>query len=612
MKKVLTLLLVCLMATSLVACSKNEPTTNPDATPGASGLATLVVGTPELTGSYTDGWGNSSYDKNIKDLIHGYEFYAISDAGEYVLNPTVVKAVTSELDDAGNKTYTFELQENLKWSDGTAITANDYAFYTLFSAAPETLENEGIFSTGDSLVGYEAFHSGESDVFEGVKVLGDYTLALTIDAKNLPYFYETAYVNTMAVFPMHVIATDGAIESSDAGAKFTGDMSAAALLVNETFRFNPTVVSGAYTFVSLENGAATVKKNPEFLGNFEGKIPAIDQVVVKTINQTLSADLVEQGGANGGIDIAAGEIEGAKIEQIKASESASYASYPRNGFGYLAFHTDFGPVAEQEVRQAVAYVLDRNAFVQNVVGGYGVITNGEFGLSQWMYTDNKEAMETELINYTYDISKANESLDASSYKFEADGTTPWDTTKASSEYYRYNAAGEVLEIRHLGANENIVTDTIQVELAKGAELVGIKFVLEMTDFDTLLNHYYKGPGMGEDRMYHTFNLAVGFTPVFDPYYSGHSDFLGTNYNSCQINNAENDALIEDLRATDPEDKEGYSAKWLAYQKHWNAFLPQIPLYANTYFDFYNNRVEGLETTPDHDWAADIYDITIAG
>jgi peptide/nickel transport system substrate-binding protein len=130
MKKLLSLAVIALVALSMAACA-------PTPTTPAEGKGTVVIGTPAFSGNLIAGFGNSAYDVIVRDMIWGYSTYTTTIGGEIVLDTTAVKTVTTSLDDAGNKTYTFELNTNLKWSDGTAITADDYVFGMLFAASPE-------------------------------------------------------------------------------------------------------------------------------------------------------------------------------------------------------------------------------------------------------------------------------------------------------------------------------------------------------------------------------------------------------------------------------------------------------------------------------------------
>src|SRR5690606_14241767 len=129
----------------------------------------------------------------------------------------------------------------------------------------------------------------------------------------------------------------------------------------------------------------------------------------------------------------------------------------------------FGPTKYAEVRRALGYLIDRNVIVDQFLGGYGSIVNGPFLGSEWFYQSNKDELDSKIINYTISINKANEELDKSPYKFEADGKTPFDPQKATrnNEYYRYDSNGNILEINHLSASM-VVSDLIDDEMSENA------------------------------------------------------------------------------------------------------------------------------------------------
>ena len=183
-----------------------------------------------------------------------------------------------------------------------------------------------------------------------------------------------------------------------------------------------------------------------------------------------------------------------------------------------------------EVRRAIAYLIDRNVFLDQFLGGFGSLVNGPYGEAQWFYQETKAELDEVLTNYTLNVAKANEELDASPYKFEKDGETPFDPTKARSDYtyLRHDANGNALEINHLSASAE-VGNLINLSLQEEAWKVGLKFNFTNTeDFDLLLNHYYYGSSIKrKERRYHSFNLATNFTSAYDPIIHEHSD-LGWN------------------------------------------------------------------------------------
>jgi len=593
-KSLLLTLAVALVLVSLVGCGPKVDT------------KTLIVGSPEISGNFIPGFGNNAYDVWVRNLILGYSTYATTPAGEIVLNETVVKNLTTEVDDVGNKTYTFTIHDDLKWNNGNPITAADYVFYILWYASPQWVEAGASSTVGEGLIGYTPYYKGEVDRFKGVSLIDDHTFSVTIDANELPYFYETTYASFMPV-PMDVWAPGATIDQNEDGVKIAGvDLKEATSKIASEERFAPTVTAGPYKFVSFENNAVTVEMNEHFKGTFDGKTPKLETIIIRSINQATDVDQV----INGEIDMVTGVIEGEKIEKAKADKNTVAHWYARNGFGGFFMHCDFGPTAVKEVRHALAYLMDRDEIIKNVLGGYGSVTNGHYGLAQWMYEENKAAIDA-LPHFSRDIAKANELLDQTEWKFEADGVTPFDPSKANAEgtYIRHNAQGEKLIINHFGTEDNDVTDNVELQLKANAPLAGIEFTLTRGDFDALLSHYYYAYDLPEgERKYHSFNLASNFSVAYDPYYSFHSNYFGTWMNANQVNDPEIDRLTVAMRSLEPTQREEYAKLWLEFQKAYADYLPTIPLYSNQYYDIFSKHVKGMNTTPFADWSDIICDI----
>ncbi|MBU1143683.1 MAG: ABC transporter substrate-binding protein [Firmicutes bacterium] len=619
-KSALTLVVALVTVLVLVAC-------NPDATTEEQ---TLVVGSPEISGNFMAGFGNSAYDVWVRDLINGYGTYATTPLGEVVLNETVVKTVATAVDTVtGDKTYTFVLQEDLLWSDDEPIMADDFVFAILMSASKEWVTAGASSSAGDSLVGYTEYRAGttSADVrFKGVKLLGDYSFSVTISGEELPYYYETLYA-AFGPMPMHVLAPAGAsIDSNADGAKVgAGNL---ALLADVAkiggYRYAPVVSAGPYKFVSFVNQVVTLVKDDNFKGNYEGKTPTIQNVIIKRVNQTLDVDLV----ISGEIDLVTGVIEGSKIQAAQAAASTATQYYSRNGYGLLAMQAHFGPTMDYKVRQAIAYLTDRQYVTDVVLDGYGSIVYSEYGLAQWMYVQSEDWVDANINKYAFSVTQANTVLDTSDYKFESNGTTPFNPALATagSNYFRHNAAGEVLEIRHFGTENNMVTDSLQAKFEINMQLAGIKYDITIGDFATLLDHYYYSYELDPaDKQYHIFNLATNFSVAYDPYYSWHSDWLGTWYNAHQLEDSPTspaaplvgaektlDELTTALRTVEPGNTTAYLALWREYQLRWNKLIPNVPLYSNQYYDVFDTNLKGVETTPFWNWAAAINDMYFEG
>ncbi|MDO4355512.1 MAG: ABC transporter substrate-binding protein [Clostridia bacterium] len=591
MKRVLAFLLVCSLCFSGVAMAE-------------SGIAstsenTLTVGVSSMNGDFIDGFGSNALDTYIKYLLHTYcDTYELTTAGEYVENPAIVKEYKIDTDEAGNKTYTFTLCDDLKWSDGSAITAEDYVGSILWKASPKWLEAGASSTLGQGLVGYKDYVDGKTDVFAGVKLIDDHTFSCTIDVAELPYFYEYNYV---AIPPMCMAtyAPGCTIIATDEGCSFDPeyDVLAAMQTVSQTERFHPTVVCGPYRLLSYENNTATLEINEYFKGDLDGDKPTIQYIVQKVVPEETDVDAL----IAGEIDLLTAVTEGKKIEAAKAAENIQEHSYYRNGYGLMAFACDWGPTADPNVRWALAYLVDRNAIVDYALGGYGGTVDSQYGYAQWMYQDAGADLEEELIPIGLNIEAANERLDQTEWKYEADGVTPFDASKATADgsYMRYNDKGEMLTINHMGTDGVATTDAIEIQYTANAPLAGVNFVVTKSDFTALLDNYYYSYEMDEsERQYNSFNMSTILSAVFDPYtQSFHSDKCGTWLNAGQLADDQLDELIMELRSTDPGDNETFLERWIEYEKRWQELLPQIPLFSNEEFDFFSESVHGVETTP---------------
>lgn len=609
MKKLVAVCMVALMA--LAGCSNNSSNGNGDANKGnetTNAGKELVVATFDMNGDFhqSEGFGNSSYDKNVRDLIHGYSPVAFTADGEWLVDETVIKELVKSEDADGNTVYTWTLNDGLKWNDGEPVTADDYVFAYLVAGSPQLVAAGASDSTGENFVGYTEYHTGESDVLGGVKKIDDSTFSVTVSKDKLPYFWELSFMRVYP-YPMHVLGADGAIESTDAGSKFTGDLAEAVNNFGSDYRFAPTVSCGPYSFISFENKQVKLVKNENFSGTWDKKTPSIETIVIKTVNATLDVDML----VNGEVDIVQGVVEGDKIEKAKAAENVQESTYARNGFGNVPMHTDFGATKEKEVRHAIAFILDKDDLINNILGGYGTTVNSDYATASWTYQAKKSELDSKLVNYAFSIDKANEELDKSTYKFEADGVTPWDVTKAGEGYYRHNAAGEALVITHLGTNDNPVTDTIELQLKQNAPKVGIDFRIERTDFAGMLDaYYYGGSKPDSERKYNTFNMATQFSDAPDPYYSSYAcDFAGSPSNPSNICDPELDEIIQRLRHTPSEEAETFADIWVEYEAKWNDLLPMVPIYANQYYDFADADLNGFNTTPFASWAQIICDMS---
>ena len=238
---------------------------------------TLVIGNPTpLSGNFTTQmWGYNTSDVDVTALVNGYNLIRWDHAYNYYeADASVVNSLNVIEKDESQEGG---LNEDLKYSDGTPITAADYAFSILLNTSPEARLLGGNTDNYAALFGVEEYRSGSTKQFAGVRILNEHTLSLTVKKEYLPFFYELGYLRCYPM-PIHVIAPGCTVTDDGQGAYIDGTFNYVLLeftLLDPAFGYvsHPAVVSGPYKLLSYdeETHTAAFEINPEYLGNYEGQ-----------------------------------------------------------------------------------------------------------------------------------------------------------------------------------------------------------------------------------------------------------------------------------------------------------------------------------------------------
>jgi peptide/nickel transport system substrate-binding protein/oligopeptide transport system substrate-binding protein len=105
------------------------------------------------------------------------------------------------------KTYTFKIRPNLKFADGSAVTAKDFADSINRALQPETASYGASFQL-QHVVGAKDVADGKAKEATGIKVVDDHTLAITTD-DTVPYFLAQLTYPVTFVVPLKLIQEKG-------------------------------------------------------------------------------------------------------------------------------------------------------------------------------------------------------------------------------------------------------------------------------------------------------------------------------------------------------------------------------------------------------------------
>ena len=591
----------------------------------------FVVGQAgKLSGAFfTSLWGNSTYDMDVRALLHGYETVALNDRHEFIRNPTAIQSVDLWENTDGGKTYTLELAPGLLYNDGTPITAADYVFGLLLAGSPEVRELGGATILVSHIQGYDAFNNGTEATFSGLRLLDGERFSITVKPESLPFFYELSMVRATP-YPISVIAPGCEIADEGAGAFIRNidpseqdPLFTSALLQQTLFDFetgyaaHPQVTSGPYQMSSFDmaSGEARFTINPYFAGDWRGQKPVIDNIIITYVPPANMVTALEQGDVHlinkvvPSDDIQAG---------LNSDQPIQGYPYLRQGLGFLAYSCEEGPTQFAAVRKAIAYALGQNELVLEFNPIYGVPVYGYYGIGQWMVQlilaggpamaydqDTADGEEQSwaslsldnLMEYPRDLAEAKALLIEDGWTLNEAGE-PFQEGADLLRYKNVNDGLMPLTLRFAKQQDNDAADIVALQLLEPARQLGIRMEIIEMSFGDLLNGYYRV----SERPFEMAYLATNFSGIFDPYYVfGTDDSLQGVLNTSGLKDENLAQLALALRQTAPGDLLDYCERWLEFQAAFNDALPMLPLYSNIYFDFSVDELIGYDPANASNW-----------
>ena len=642
------ILLVALCVVTLTSCGQQgtpEPTTPDEPTPAPTEPAAtkpnqVIIGTDtEANGDWAYGAFTSSInatDQDVLTLTDDMNTVTSNFGGDYVINESVVDSYERTEDADGNVTYTFKIKEGLVFNNGDPVKAENFLAWPLFTLSAVGKEAGTTASSWDYLPGGKDYREGTVDHLEGLRLLGEYEFSQTIMATGysgqgyLPYYYELAFAGAQAVNLDYWFGTGWSVKDDGEGAYLVNadgkelkdvlDSVAAA-----QYATSNRVTAGPYNLVNFDKAAneITLEINPNYCGDFSGRKPNVQKVIIVKAEDDTIIDNLATGGVELYSSIADGALVNAALDLIDAGTiDSEYTSYDRAGFGYFQFACDLGPAQWTEFRQAVAYLLDRNEFANTFCQGWGGVVHGPYCTAFTMYNDSKDFIAKNLNTYDYNPEKAVELLKSIGFVLNADGTDYVDgsglvrykevTAEEATNYEDFcvNVDGKILmpaTLNWASSEGNSVSDLLSTMLANGAATkdAGIEIKQSVMTFPELLNYMYRQDayGLGGDYSvptYNMFNLATGFSSgAYDFSFEFTTDpaYLEEGYNTTHLYDETLDKLSMDMvYGVEPGDYETYLGKWQEFVQRYNEMLPRVPLYANIYVSIYpstlDNYVEG--------------------
>jgi peptide/nickel transport system substrate-binding protein len=493
----------------------------------------VTIALPENFGSLDtlSSTGTDAAADRVRTLIYNSlvkkneKFEYVGELGDYVVG-----------DD--NQTVTFTLKDNVKFHNGKVLTSADvkYTFDALLAA-------------NGAKAG--SFFDSAPDASDPKKRVSHFSEPIsTPDAKTVvfkvtrPELVNQLLSNLVAI----PIIPDGTIEQQKTA----------------------PIGSGPFKFVSFDsvNSFVQLESFPEY---WEGA-PKIAKLNVKTVTD---ANALQNELLSGGVDIAPNPtiLSPDALNAISNSGALKVEKFPGSNIQYIGFNTQVSPFNNVKVRQAIAYAINREKIINELLSGQAKIAYSILPEESWAYTPGKK--------YNYDPEKAKQLLQEAGYK------------------------GELIKFSYASGNQavNQYSQVIQSSLKD----IGMNVELETFESKTLLQNLIKGQfqmntstwiGGNQDPIFYRDLFASTDTPEKKP---------NGGRNRARYSNPEFDKIIEE--AVHTFDKAKAKELYAKAQEIVSNDVPLLPLWYPTSMVISTKRIGNIKINPSGDWSF-MKDVTV--
>jgi peptide/nickel transport system substrate-binding protein len=241
--------------------------------------------------------------------------------------------------------HTVTIRDDLRWSDGSPVTAEDYVY---------TLKNL-MFSDWLSYPyksDWQEEVNGEK-VFVKPEVVNQTTFTITRQTVDAEFVY-TLY--DLTPYPKYIAQ------------KYEGDAEAfmrAPEFNNLTYTGN----LGPYRFKEWNrNDRFVVERNPDYYLGKDIGAPYFEQYVIKLFGTSATRQAALEAG-----DITATGIEPEQVAKFKSNPKIKVYTVPTSGYTILAYNqraNGWEGLRHKEVRQALSMAISKQAITQNILLGF--------------------------------------------------------------------------------------------------------------------------------------------------------------------------------------------------------------------------------------------------
>ncbi|MFN8404691.1 MAG: peptide ABC transporter substrate-binding protein [Anaerolineales bacterium] len=557
-RTLLFLTLVVIFSLTIVSCgpSSSPPsaTEGPASPTGSEKSITIVIA--EDPPSFNPLVADTGYDALVMELVllgmadidpNGNVFPEL--AAEL---PTVENGGVAVDEDAGTMSVTWKMRDDIEWSDGTPVTADD----VLFTWAAITDPTNGTWIPG-------------IDYVDSVEQLDKHSFIVNYNSIYPGYLTQFGG-EQLAIWPAHYCNLEQGFLAWDCGREPLSD--------------GPFVLNDW-----IEGDHMTFHKNENY---YDAPKPELDQVIVQIVpDDAVRKTMMLNGDAD--IDMwinvnTAKDLEGS--EKAKVSLSPTDRWVMRLYFNLAAKGT-VDPVAtphpilsDVNVRKAIRSAVDVDTIVSEIFHGLATPTWTEFFRPPYQCDVPRPAFDPEAAKAMLEKAGWTDSDGDGVRECHGCATGAPEGYKMEMEFITYAEFGEPLELT-------------QQLIAEELGDIGIKMNITVVEGSILWDQAENG-GIEQSGNFDIDIWDDGYAGV-DPtdyiweLYSQEATVPGDGYNVMRYDSPEVDALIDEAYTLDEASRK---KTFCAIADHINEDVPLVHLFTTPNLEAYSARLVGVQST----------------
>ena len=416
-------------------------------------------------------------------------------------------------------TYVFHLRQDVTWHDAERLTAAD-VHYTFTSLLDEKNKSP---------------KRASFDKITSIEVMDEHTIRFVLSEPFAPFLTHM---------------TQGIIPQPKAGEP-ERDLDAHPIGTGP-FKFDRTEPNVAVHLLAHDT-------------YFEGRA-TLDGIVLRILPDAMVRLFELQ---KGNIDLIQNDLPPDLLTQLRSDDQFTVIQAPGTNFTYLGLNCQDEILKHVEVRQALAYAIDRQAVIRHVLNGLGTLADGILPAGHW-------AHEANVPRYGYDPDRAAQLLDQAGFP-DPDGDGPQPRFQLTYKTSQQEEGRRIAEV-------------LQEQLRQ----VGIAVEIRSFEWGT----FFGDIRAGNFQLYALTWVGVTEPDIF--HYVFHSQSVPpAGANRGHYVNAQLDALLDaGRRSMSPEARRAsYSQAQILIATE----LPYVPLWHRTNVAVLRSTFTGYQPTPSGDF-----------